>query len=105
MIKSIKRKLKNTIKRKPKPTEQPAATTATTAPAAAPPETKGAGTSASTKSAESNNGYSSDEARPRLSSYASTGDDRSTDGSVRSQGSGRSNSQKNPKKLIPDGRN
>ena len=38
--------------------------------------------------------------RPRLSSYASTGDEKSTDGSVRSSSSAKSESKKNPKKLI-----
>jgi hypothetical protein len=50
-------------------------------------------------------GYSSDsnEHRPRLASHASTGDDRSTDGSIRSTGSSRSaggSGKGNPKKLI-----
>jgi hypothetical protein len=40
------------------------------------------------------------DSRPRLSSYASTGDDKSTDGSVRSNASARSDSKKNPKKML-----
>lgn len=51
------------------------------------------------------NGAAATDARPRLSSYASTGDDKSTDGSVHSTGSSRSNghlasSTNNPKKMI-----
>ncbi|CAB9516822.1 MAP kinase-activated protein kinase 2 (Fragment) [Seminavis robusta] len=52
------------------------------------------GNSASTVKSDTSGG------RPRLSSYASTGDDQSSNGSVRSSASGKSDSKKNPKKLM-----
>ena len=69
----------------------------------APATTAANGSNRTAKASESG-GYSSDEnARPRLSSYASTGDDRSADGSIHSGGSSRSAGQlgaSNPKKLM-----